>query len=97
MYHIISATFLGGLGIISESGPAEVKGVHKDQRHSSSHSTRGNVLAKVYHIRVSLLHHKHGLDLVLEGEVKRLCGKVPDAVGQVASPERQYSCEVLVL
>lgn len=46
-------------------------------------------------IPLCLTHlREEGLDLVLEGEVERLGGEVPDDVGGVPSPE---GCEALLL
>ena len=81
-------TSLGaGLGIIGQPGSSIIQGVHKEEGHCSSSTTRGNVLAELKCIAIILGALEHGLDLVFEGKVQGLSWEVTDAVGQVTSPE----------
>merc|ERR1719291_1650702 len=75
------------LSIISKPGPGVVKRVDEQEGHCSGGSTTGNVGTELHPLRSVLRGLEEALDLVLEGEVKGLCGKVPQHVGEISSPE----------
>ena len=83
----------GCLGVISKPGSSIVEGVDEAEREGTSSSSRGNVLREGQGIAVLLAALENSLNLVLEGEVESLCGEVPEAVGQVASPEWEDTWE----
>ena len=85
------------LGIIGETCSTVVERIDKHQRHCTSNAARRDVLAKVDHVRICLLHRKERLDLVLECKVQRLRRKVTNAVCQVTAPKRQYTCTTIMI
>jgi len=83
----LGGALLRRLGVVGETSTRVIKRVHEAQAERAGNTTRGNVLAKAHHVRVALARLEGQLDLILEGKVKRLRGKVTDAVGQVAAPK----------
>jgi hypothetical protein len=74
-------------------GSGEVKWVNEAQRCCSSSTTGRKITKKVTsELGVFVYSTKeNGLILVLEGKVKRLCGKITNDVGQVSTPETEKS------
>lgn len=97
-------TLLGGLVVVGETGTGVVERVDEEKRRSTSGTTLNPLLAltplnegKTYGsdvtgeplpVTLRLLEAEHGLEVVLEGEVKSLSREVSDDVGGVTSPER---------
>jgi hypothetical protein len=64
---------LGGLGIIGQPCPSIVKGVHEEQRGSTSSTTRSKVASKPLPVTISvLLEVEQALEVILEGKVQGL-------------------------
>merc|ERR1719318_785060 len=75
------------LGIIGRPGSGVIKRVHKEQRHGTGESTASNVGGELSGLAGSLWDGEQGLDSILEGKVKSLCGEVSEDISQVSSPE----------
>lgn len=74
-----------------ETGTGEVERVHEAEGGRSGGTTGGEVTREVAPELGVLVDasEEHLLVLVLEGEVQRLGGEVPDDVGEVTTPEGQ--------
>jgi len=83
----LAGALLGRLGVVGETRTSVVERVDEAQAERTGDTARRDVLAERDSVRVGLARLECGLNLILEGKVKRLCGKVTDAVGQVATPE----------
>merc|ERR1719348_600692 len=76
------------LGVIREPRSSEIERVDEQQRQRPGTSARQDVGPELDGVAGVLGHVEHRLHLVLEGEIKRLRREVPQAVGQIATPER---------
>mmetsp|Transcript_20736 Transcript_20736/g.60308 ORF Transcript_20736/g.60308 Transcript_20736/m.60308 type:complete len:319 (-) Transcript_20736:82-1038(-) len=71
-----------------ETSTGVVKGVNNTQGARSGHATRCHVdQEKLSEFGLLVSLGEHGLNSVLEGEVERLGGEIPDDVGQVSTPK----------
>lgn len=72
----------------SDHSPRVVEGVHEAQRTGAGKTTGGHVDGEeLAEFRLGVGLREQSLDGVLESEVKRLGGEVPDDVGHVPAPE----------
>ena len=77
----LSATLLGRLGVVSETGTCIIKGIHEEEGAGTSGSTRGQVAAKPLPIAIPvLLVAEQALEVILEGEVQRLRSDIENLV-----------------
>ena len=65
-------------------GSGVVKRVDKHEGQSSSKSSTGNVGSKLQSLWSILGGLEQALDLILEGEVKSLCGEVSQHIGKIS-------------
>jgi hypothetical protein len=99
----LTATLLGGLGVVGKAGTGIVQRVHEHEGRGASKTTRGHVAHNPQEVAILVLHavsimvitwdRSHllevdeVLEVILEGEVQRLGGEVPDHVGKVSTPQ----------
>ena len=69
---LTSATSLGRLVVVSETGTGVVERVDEEERRGSGGSTGSDVSGKPLPVALVLLEAEQGLEVVLEGEVKGL-------------------------
>ena len=72
------------LGVIGQPGPGVVQRVDEQQGAGTSHSSAQDVHGELLGLAGVLRGGEGDLDGVLEGEVERLGGEVPEDVGQVS-------------
>ena len=82
-------TVTTGTNISSKTGSGEIKRVHDSERSSTSGTTGSAVTDEEFDgFCLGIVWVEYLLVIVLESEVKGLCGEITDDVSQVTSPER---------
>jgi len=82
-------TVTTGTNISSKTGSGEIKRVHDSERSGTSGTTGSAVTDEELNgFFLGIVWVEYLLVIVLESEVKGLCGEITDDVSQVTSPER---------
>lgn len=71
---------------------SKIEGINEKEGRGSGGTSRGQIAGELLpEVLLRDALQEQGLEFVLEGEVQGLRGKVPDDVGQIASPETEES------
>lgn len=81
----------GVFGVHGESGASVVDALDEEEGERSGAAAAQHVLGQLLLVGGALAHHEDTLDLVLEGKVERLLGKIPDHTGHVSPPKGRHS------